>query len=257
MREWLLLGVLLLSGVVCVQAAKDVNTPTYVVLIGPPGSGKGTIAEKLAKTEALPVLTVSTLLRQQQDGSPLSQQVNTLMRDGKLVPDSVVEEVLHKELQKPQYAAGAIFDGFPRTLNQTVFFQKNKIIINYVLVLDVDDDVIVERLAGRRVHLPSGRVYHVTNNPPATEGKDHVTGEALVQRPDDSEKTIRKRLADYKQKTEPVAAWAVFSQADPYGMVEHVMVIDANGSIAQTWEKICAQAQDENLRLQACMQKKV
>lgn len=254
MRVWLLVGALLATGMVWAKTKTTEPVPTYVVLIGPPGSGKGTIAEKLAKTESLPVLTVSTVLRQQQDGSALSKQVNTLMSEGKLVPDSVVEAVLTKELKKVKYAKGVIFDGFPRTLNQTVFFQKNKITINYVLVLDVDDDVIVERLAGRRVHLPSGRAYHVTNNPPATEGKDDITGEALVQRPDDSEETIRKRLADYKQQTEPVAAWAVFSQADPDGMVEHVLVIDANGSIKQTWGKICAQAQDENLRLQACVQ---
>jgi adenylate kinase len=180
---YLLLFVLIIGGFgVYAMRAQSVK-PEYYVLIGPPGSGKGTLADKLSKHVSLPVLTVSSVLKQNmQKDKDLEKQVKDLMAEGKFVSDAIINQVLVQELQSEVYVKGVIFDGFPRTLAQTKFFAENNIIIDTVIVLDVNDEDIIQRMQGRRVHLASGRVYHVESMPPKVAGKDDLTGEDLVQR---------------------------------------------------------------------------
>lgn len=224
----------------------------YVVLIGPPGSGKGVLADSLSKSEGLPVITASQVLKNIKGDGDLAKKVNGLMAAGQLVPDEVVAEVMLAEIAKPKYAKGAIFDGFPRTTKQAVFFEDNRLNVELVVVLYADDEVLVSRIGGRRVHLPSGRVYHIDSMPPKVAGKDDLTGEPLTQRKDDTEATIRKRLDDYRKQTEPVAAWAIFEQMKKDGVVEHVVIVDAGQTIDNTWSSVCTKLAADKIDLQGC-----
>lgn len=205
-----------------------------IVLVGPPGSGKGTLATKISEHTQLPILTVSTVLKQaMREDETLAKEAKALMDQGKFVSDEIIERVLSKELTHEKYQQGVIFDGFPRTLQQTSFFASNDIQVDLLLVLELDSDIIVERMAGRRVHLPSGRMYHITNNPPKVAGKDDLTGEALSQRADDDPEIVRRRLVDYEALTMPVLTWA---QSEEGNRVSHIVAIDASLSIDQVWQ---------------------
>ena len=209
-----------------------------IVLVGPPGSGKGTLATKLSEHTGLPILTVSTVLKQaMQKDEVLAKEAKALMDQGKFVSDDIIERILAQELRDVRYQNGVIFDGFPRTLAQTAFFRNNQIEVDMVIILEADDDLIVERMAGRRVHLPSGRMYHIVNNPPKVEGLDDVSGEALSQRPDDDPEIVRRRLADYHALTKPVIEWAK-SELEPEGVVKKVLFVDATQPIDVVWSTV-------------------
>ena len=224
-----------------------------LMLIGPPGSGKGALAAKLSASEGLPVLTMSHVLRYLPQSSPLKSKVDALMASGVMVPDDVVVAAVSEELSRSVYNKGVILDGFPRNVAQAEFFEKQGMSVDLVVVLLAKTDVLVKRVSGRRVHEPSGRVYHVDHMPPKVAGLDDVTGEPLVQRSDDTASVVRKRLDDYYQITEPVAAWALFHQQGNHGVIDHVVFVDANASFAETWSQLCYKTATEGVTLKGCV----
>lgn len=179
-----------------------------IILLGAPGAGKGTQAQFLMNTYNIPQISTGDMLRAAiKAGTELGQKAKAVMDAGQLVSDDIMIGLVQERIAQDDCANGFLLDGFPRTIPQADAMQEAGIKIDYVLEFDVADDVIVERMAGRRVHPGSGRVYHVVYNPPKDDGKDDVTGEDLVIREDDKEETVRKRLAIYHEQTEPLVAY--------------------------------------------------
>jgi len=179
-----------------------------IILLGAPGAGKGTQAQFLMKTFGIPQISTGDMLRTAiKEGTDLGQQAKAVMDAGKLVSDDIMIGLVKERVAQPDCQNGFLLDGFPRTIPQADGMHAAGIDVDFVLEFDVPDEVIVERMAGRRVHPGSGRVYHVTYNPPKVEGKDDETGDDLVIRDDDKEQTVRKRLAIYHEQTEPLVAY--------------------------------------------------
>lgn len=175
-----------------------------VILLGSPGAGKGTQAKFITQRYHIPQISTGDILRAAiQQGSELGKKVKEIVESGRLVPDDIVIELVKERLKQPDCAKGFLLDGFPRTLEQAKALHQFTD-IDHVIDIDVPAEEIVKRLSGRRIHPASGRIYHVTNQPPRIKDKDDVTGEPLVQRPDDSEETVRKRLAVYHAQTSPL-----------------------------------------------------
>ncbi|MFB2538915.1 MULTISPECIES: adenylate kinase [unclassified Acinetobacter] len=173
-----------------------------IILLGPPGAGKGTQAQLICKRYNIPQISTGDMLRAAiRDETELGLQAKSVMESGGLVSDDLIIGLVKERIAQPDCVNGCIFDGFPRTIPQAEALQNQGIDINHVIEIDVPDEEIVQRLSGRRQHPASGRVYHVVYNPPKVEGKDDETGEDLVQRPDDQEETIRKRLVAYHKDT--------------------------------------------------------
>ncbi|MCY4129464.1 MAG: adenylate kinase [Gammaproteobacteria bacterium] len=176
-----------------------------VVLLGPPGSGKGTQAQFIVDEFGVPQISTGDMLRTAvAAGSELGIAAKKVMDVGDLVSDEIILGLVAERLREPDCASGALFDGFPRTLPQAEGMGEIGVNVDAVVELVVPDDVVVERISGRRVHQRSGRVYHVTFNPPRIADQDDETGEALIQRPDDTEETVRDRLSVYYQQTAPL-----------------------------------------------------
>jgi adenylate kinase len=176
-----------------------------LILLGPPGAGKGTQAAYICSRFSIPQISTGDMLRAAvKAGSALGRAVKEVMDAGRLVPDSVVIALVQERLKQSDCARGYLFDGFPRTLPQAEAMRDARVAVDCVLEFEVPDEEIVARMAGRRVHLASGRTYHVKFNPPKAEGRDDLTGEPLVQREDDREQTVRDRLAVYHSQTEPL-----------------------------------------------------
>lgn len=175
-----------------------------VILIGPPGAGKGTQAELLVKSFELSQISTGDILRQSvKSGDSLGLQANSYMQAGKLVPDELVIGIVANYLQQDM-ANGFLLDGFPRNISQAQALDAMGVVISHVISIEVDDEVIIKRMSGRRVHVESGRVYHVDYNPPKINGIDDVTNQPLVQRKDDQEDTVRDRLKIYHELTKPL-----------------------------------------------------
>lgn len=173
-----------------------------IILLGPPGAGKGTQAQFISKEFDIPQISTGDMLRAAiKEGSELGKQAQDIMNAGGLVSDDLIINLVKERIAKPDCANGCIFDGFPRTIAQAQALSNADINIDDVIEISVPDDEIVSRLSGRRQHPTSGRVYHIQHNPPKQEGIDDVTGEPLVQREDDKEETIRNRLATYHNQT--------------------------------------------------------
>lgn len=173
-----------------------------LILLGPPGAGKGTQAAFIMERFGIPQLSTGDMLRAAvKAGTPLGLAAKEVMDAGGLVSDDIIVTLVKERLKEPDCTAGFLFDGFPRTIPQAEAMRQAGVHIDYVLELDVPDAEIIERMSGRRVHLPSGRTYHLRFNPPRVPGKDDVTGEDLVQRADDREQTVRKRLQVYHAQT--------------------------------------------------------
>ncbi len=176
-----------------------------IVLLGAPGAGKGTQAQFLMAKFGIPQISTGDMLRAAiKAGTELGKKAKTVMDAGQLVSDELIIGLVKERVAQNDCSAGFLLDGFPRTIPQADAMKQNGITVDHVLEFDVPDEVIVERMAGRRVHSGSGRVYHLVYNPPKVEGKDDVTGDDLSIRPDDEEATVRKRLAIYHEQTKPL-----------------------------------------------------
>jgi adenylate kinase len=174
-----------------------------LILLGAPGAGKGTQANFIKEKYNIPQISTGDMLRAAiKAGTELGMAAKKVMDAGQLVSDDIIIGLVKERLKEADCANGYLFDGFPRTVAQADAMKESGVNIDYVLEIDVPDEMIVERMTGRRTHQPSGRVYHVKFNPPKVEGIDDVTGEPLVQRDDDKEETVTKRLAVYHNQTE-------------------------------------------------------
>ena len=176
-----------------------------IVLLGPPGAGKGTQAEVLCKNFNLPHISTGNMLREAiQSGTQLGRQAKKLMDDGILVSDEAIVSLVVERIKQEDCKSGFLFDGYPRTIPQAEALDQKSIGIDAVIEIDVPDREIIKRMAGRRVHLGSGRNYHVVFNPPKIEDKDDQTGEPLIQREDDKPDTVKDRLDVYRTQTQPL-----------------------------------------------------
>jgi len=179
-----------------------------IILLGAPGAGKGTQAQFITEKFGIPQISTGDMLRAAvKAGTPLGVAAKQVMDAGQLVSDDIIIGLVKERIQQDDCKNGFLFDGFPRTIPQAEALQNAGIEIDHVLEINVADEEIVKRLSGRRVHPGSGRVYHVVYNPPKTEGKDDVSGEDLVQRDDDKEETVRKRLEVYHSQTAPLVGF--------------------------------------------------
>lgn len=197
-----------------------------IILLGAPGAGKGTQAQFITEKFGIPQISTGDMLRAAVKAqTELGKQVEQVMASGQLVTDEIIVALVKDRIQQADCANGFLFDGFPRTIPQAEALVTAEVPIDVVLEIDVPDEEIVRRLSGRRVHLDSGRVYHVVFNPPAVADVDDETGEPLIQRTDDQEETVRERLAVYHQQTKPLV--------DFYGKQEvsgaGVRVVKVNG----------------------------
>ncbi len=176
-----------------------------LILLGPPGAGKGTQANFIREKFGIPQISTGDMLRAAvKAGTPLGMAAKKVMDAGHLVSDDIIVGLVKERLKQPDCARGYLFDGFPRTIPQAEAMKKERVPLDYVLEIDVPDPEIITRMSGRRVHPASGRTYHVKFNPPKKEGRDDATGEPLVQRDDDKEETVRKRLEVYRRQTRPL-----------------------------------------------------
>lgn len=179
-----------------------------VILLGAPGSGKGTQAQAITERYGIPQISTGDMLRAAvREGSELGLQAKKIMDQGLLVSDEIILGLIQERIKAPDCSKGFLLDGFPRTIAQADGLEQMGIGIDHVVEFQVDDEEIVQRMSGRRVHLASGRSYHLRFNPPRVEGLDDVTGEPLIQRDDDSEGTVRKRLAVYHDQTLPLVSY--------------------------------------------------
>ena len=205
-----------------------------LILLGPPGAGKGTQANYIREAYGIPQISTGDMLRAAvKSGTPLGLAAKKVMDSGALVSDDIIIGLVKERLTEADCANGYLFDGFPRTIPQADAMKDAGVAIDYVLEIDVPDAAIVERMSGRRVHVASGRTYHLKFNPPRVADRDDVTGEPLIQRDDDREETVLKRLAVYHAQTEPLVAyygrWAATGdpRAPKYRKVDGMGSVDA------------------------------
>lgn len=208
-----------------------------IILLGAPGAGKGTQAQFLTETYSIPQISTGDMLRAAvKAGTDLGLKVKSVMDSGGLVTDDIIIALVKDRISQDDCRNGFLFDGFPRTIPQAEAMQEAGVQIDHVLEIHVPDEEIVKRLSGRRVHPASGRVYHLDHNPPKSPGVDDVTGEALIQRDDDKEETVRKRLEVYHQQTWPLVAY--YQQLEEQGNNVSYSRINGVGSIADIRQEL-------------------
>ncbi len=202
-----------------------------IMLIGPPGGGKGTQAKFIEESLSIPQISTGDMLRENvKNGTPLGKEAKEFMNNGELVPDNVILNMMKKRLLEDDCANGYILDGFPRTIPQaeglTSLLSDIDQELDLVVLLDLKDDIIVQRMGGRRVHPDSGRVYHIEYNPPKVDNKDDITGEDLIIRPDDQEGTVRTRLNVYHEQTAPLISYydekSILNKINAEGNIETI-----------------------------------
>jgi len=209
-----------------------------LILLGPPGAGKGTQAGFLTKHFGIPQISTGDMLRAAvKAGTPLGLQAKKVMDAGALVSDDIIIGLVKDRLQQPDCQSGYLFDGFPRTIPQAQALLDADIKIDYVVEIEVPEEDIIERMSGRRVHPASGRTYHVKFNPPKQEGLDDVTGEPLVQRDDDKEETVRNRLAVYREQTRPLVDFYSKMASEAPGSVRY-RKISGVGSVEEIHQRL-------------------
>ena len=179
-----------------------------LILLGMPGDGKGTQAEIIQREQGIANVSTGAMMREvSRAETDLGKKVQEYLSTGKLVPDDIIIQMLVERISQSDCENGFLLDGFPRNLDQAKALDEAKVEINLILFLKISEKEIIERMSGRRVHLPSGRSYHIAHNPPKAEGKDDLTGETLIQREDDHPDVIKKRLEVYYDETEPLLSF--------------------------------------------------
>lgn len=207
-----------------------------IILLGSPGSGKGTQAQFITEKFAIPQISTGDMLRAAvREGTPLGIEAKKVMDAGGLVSDDIILGLIKERITQEDCKNGYLLDGFPRTIAQAEGLEKMGVKLDYVIEIAVDDAEIIQRMSGRRVHLASGRSYHVVFNPPKAEGLDDATGETLIQRDDDTEETVRKRLNVYHEQTKPlVSFYSAPEQKAQFASIEGV------GSVSDITAKMLA-----------------
>jgi len=206
-----------------------------IILLGPPGAGKGTQAKFICNKFEIPFIATGDMLRAAVAAkSSLGLKVKEIIESGKLVSDDIMVSLVQERIAQPDCVNGFLLDGFPRTIAQAEALTNTKIDIDYVIAIVVDDEEIVRRMSGRRVHPASGRTYHVVYNPPSGKDKDDITGEDLIQREDDKEEVVRHRLEVYHQQTKPLIQY--YQANDSVKFIN----IDGSGSIEKITQEILA-----------------
>ena len=200
-----------------------------LILLGAPGAGKGTQAQFIIEKFGIVQISTGDMLRAAvRSGSALGEKLKAIMAAGDLVDDETIIALVKERIVQPDCQNGFLLDGFPRTLQQAQAMIDAQISLDYVVEIDVDDDVIIDRLSGRRVHEASGRTYHVTHQPPKVDGLDDLTGEPLIQRKDDHEDTVKKRLSVYHEQTKPLVT---FYQQPPQSQAIKYIYVKGTGNI--------------------------
>jgi adenylate kinase len=203
-----------------------------LILLGAPGAGKGTQATFLCKRFGIPQISTGDMLRAAvKAGSPMGVAAKKVMDAGALVSDDIIIGLVKERLQQPDCANGFLFDGFPRTIAQADAMKAADVKLDAVLEIDVPDSAIIDRMSGRRVHMASGRSYHLQYNPPKVAGLDDVSGEPLIQRDDDKEETVRKRLEVYQNQTRPLVAYYADWAATGDAVAPKYARINGTGSV--------------------------
>jgi adenylate kinase len=209
-----------------------------IILLGGPGAGKGTQANYIKEKYNIPQISTGDMLRAHvKAGTDLGKAAKKIMDEGGLVSDDIIMGMVKERIKDDDCKNGYLFDGFPRTIPQAEAMKEAGIGIDAVVEIDVPDEEIIKRMSGRRVHLPSGRTYHVIFNPPKVEGKDDVTGEDLIQRDDDKEETVKERLRVYHEQTEPLIDF--YRKEAEQGNLKYVKV-DGVGSVEEIRDAIFA-----------------
>lgn len=212
-----------------------------IILLGMPGAGKGTQSRFLIEKYGIPQISTGDMLRAEiKAGTALGREARNYMDRGELVPDHLVIKLVKQRVKQPDCVRGFIVDGFPRTVAQAEALRDAGIDIDCVVEIEVDDDEILRRMTGRRVHPASGRTYHTEFNPPRVPGKDDVTGEPLIQRPDDNAETVRRRIATYHSLTKPLVAYYMKQRERGEPRAPLYVNIYGKGSIAHIRDKLFA-----------------
>ncbi len=210
-----------------------------MIFLGPPGAGKGTQAGFICTHYDIPQISTGDMLRAAtKAGSKLGLAVKSVMERGQLVSDELIMGLVRERLKEPDCSIGYLFDGFPRTLAQAQAMQESRLQVDYVIEIHVPDQDIVLRMSGRRVHLASGRTYHIKFNPPQVAGKDDVTGEDLIQRQDDNAETVQKRLDVYHTQTEPLINYYLDCQTRKPKTAATFINIDGVGTVEEIRQRI-------------------
>ena len=209
-----------------------------LILLGAPGAGKGTQASFICQHHGIPQISTGDMLRAAvKAGTAMGLAAKKVMDSGGLVGDDIIIGLVKERIAQPDCAKGFLFDGFPRTIPQADAMKQAGVKLDVVLEIDVPFDAIIERMSGRRVHVASGRTYHVRFNPPKVEGIDDATGEALIQRDDDKEETVKKRLEVYSDQTRPlVNYYAAWSEKEP-ALAPRYRAISGLGSVEEITER--------------------
>lgn len=217
-----------------------------IILLGMPGSGKGTQAQFLMDRYGIPQVSTGDMLRAAiKAGTPDGLKAKGFMDRGALVPDELVIALVKQRVAHPDCAKGFILDGFPRTIQQADALRQAGVAIDYVIEIEVSDEEILKRMSGRRVHLASGRTYHVEFNPPKVPGKDDATGESLIQREDDNEETVKKRIAAYHAQTKPLIDYYFKWAASRDRGAPRYVNIYGKGSVEHIRDKMFAAVTDK------------
>lgn len=213
-----------------------------LILLGGPGAGKGTQAKFISDHYEIPQISTGDMLRAAVEaGTGLGLKAKTIMDAGALVSDDIIVGLVRERIAQPDCENGFLFDGFPRTIPQAEALRASGVVLQFVVEIAVDEEEIIRRMSGRRVHPASGRSYHVEFNPPQTPGRDDITGEPLVQRDDDKEETVRKRLEVYHAQTKPLVKYYSDWEKSGDAAAPRYVRVDGVGSVEQVRDRIFAE----------------